>query len=174
MGASLRVSLYQTTNKGSLQTPSCMHGLGSRMKVKAQSALFMCCPSKQKPKSPSTFITEPFSNQYKVTKSRAERERERERENLKLTPNPKMVNYHLKITAELENLTNLQPQGGCDDPNFSYLFKVSFNFFVPFLRDFSLDYFFVVLLLIVQFLHCINSFTSNAQIIVTNMYPVGL
>ncbi|XP_023886995.1 uncharacterized protein LOC111999107 isoform X2 [Quercus suber] len=35
-----------------------------------------------------------------------------------------MVNYLLKITAELENLTNLQPQGGCDDPNFSYLFKV--------------------------------------------------
>jgi len=38
----------------------------------------MCCPSKQKPKSPSTFIIEPFSNQYKVTKSGAERERELE------------------------------------------------------------------------------------------------
>jgi hypothetical protein len=33
------------------------------------------------------------------------------------------------IAAELENLTNLEPQGGCDDPNFSYLFKVSFSFF---------------------------------------------
>lgn len=36
-----------------------------------------------------------------------------------------MVNYLLQITADLENLTDLQPQGGCDDPNFSYLFKVS-------------------------------------------------
>ncbi|KAG2666118.1 hypothetical protein I3760_15G040800 [Carya illinoinensis] len=35
-----------------------------------------------------------------------------------------MVNYLLMIAAELENLTNLEPQGGCDDPNFSYLFKV--------------------------------------------------
>ncbi|KAL0297236.1 UNVERIFIED_CONTAM: CXXC motif containing zinc binding protein [Sesamum radiatum] len=34
-----------------------------------------------------------------------------------------MVNYLLMITAELENLTDLQPQGGCDDPNFSYYFK---------------------------------------------------
>ena len=39
-----------------------------------------------------------------------------------------MVNFTLMITAELENLTNLQPQGGCDDPNFPYLFKVSFFF----------------------------------------------
>ena len=39
-----------------------------------------------------------------------------------------MVNYVLKITADLENLTNLQPSGGCDDPNFPYLFKVSFIF----------------------------------------------
>uniref|UniRef100_A0A803PFM5 Uncharacterized protein n=1 Tax=Cannabis sativa TaxID=3483 RepID=A0A803PFM5_CANSA len=31
---------------------------------------------------------------------------------------------HAQITAELENLTDLQPQGGCDDPNFSYLFKL--------------------------------------------------
>lgn len=38
----------------------------------------------------------------------------------------KMVNFMLMITAELENLTNLQPQDGCDDPNFSYLFKVPF------------------------------------------------
>ncbi|KAL0700510.1 hypothetical protein Bca4012_056632 [Brassica carinata] len=29
-----------------------------------------------------------------------------------------MVNSVLKITADLENLTNLQPSGGCDDPNF--------------------------------------------------------
>ncbi|KAF3447501.1 hypothetical protein FNV43_RR12687 [Rhamnella rubrinervis] len=35
-----------------------------------------------------------------------------------------MVNYLLQITADLENLTDLQPQGGCDDPNFSYLFKL--------------------------------------------------
>ncbi|XP_028796071.1 CXXC motif containing zinc binding protein [Neltuma alba] len=35
-----------------------------------------------------------------------------------------MVNYMLMIAADLENLTNLEPQGGCDDPNFSYLFKV--------------------------------------------------
>ncbi|XP_017429094.1 uncharacterized protein LOC108337144 isoform X2 [Vigna angularis] len=37
-----------------------------------------------------------------------------------------MVNFTLMITAELENLTNLQPQGGCDDPDFSYLFKCKF------------------------------------------------
>lgn len=36
----------------------------------------------------------------------------------------RMVNFLLKIKAELENLTNLQPQDGCDDPNFPYLFKV--------------------------------------------------
>ncbi|KAL5783366.1 hypothetical protein ACOSP7_008395 [Xanthoceras sorbifolium] len=35
-----------------------------------------------------------------------------------------MVNYMLLICADLENLTNLEPQGGCDDPNFSYFFKV--------------------------------------------------
>ncbi|CAI9755696.1 unnamed protein product [Fraxinus pennsylvanica] len=35
-----------------------------------------------------------------------------------------MVNYMLMITAELENLTDLQPQGGCDDPNFTYYFKL--------------------------------------------------
>ncbi|KAF8393482.1 hypothetical protein HHK36_021726 [Tetracentron sinense] len=35
-----------------------------------------------------------------------------------------MVNFLLMITAELENLTNLQPQGGCDDPNFTYYFKL--------------------------------------------------
>ncbi|PON86187.1 hypothetical protein TorRG33x02_180610 [Trema orientale] len=35
-----------------------------------------------------------------------------------------MVNYALKITADLDNLTDLQPQGGCDDPEFSYLFKL--------------------------------------------------
>lgn len=46
----------------------------------------------------------------------------------------------LTITAELENLTNLQPQGGCDDPDFTYYFKVFlsisslcffFFFFIP-------------------------------------------
>ncbi|KAJ8774789.1 hypothetical protein K2173_017235 [Erythroxylum novogranatense] len=35
-----------------------------------------------------------------------------------------MVNYMLMIAADLENLTNLQPLDGCDDPTFSYLFKV--------------------------------------------------
>jgi hypothetical protein len=40
-----------------------------------------------------------------------------------------MVKCLLMITAELENLTNLEPQGGCDDPNFSYFFKVSISFF---------------------------------------------
>lgn len=49
-----------------------------------------------------------------------------------------MVNYVLKISADLENLTNLQPSGGCDDSNFPYLFKVFLSssmlrFFVRFL-----------------------------------------
>ncbi|KAK3213047.1 hypothetical protein Dsin_017753 [Dipteronia sinensis] len=35
-----------------------------------------------------------------------------------------MVNYMLMICADLENLTNLEPHDGCDDPNFSYFFKV--------------------------------------------------
>ncbi|KAL8101608.1 hypothetical protein AgCh_033493 [Apium graveolens] len=35
-----------------------------------------------------------------------------------------MVNYRLMITAELENLTKLQPDGGCDNPSFSYYFKM--------------------------------------------------
>ncbi|XP_058224844.1 uncharacterized protein LOC131333996 [Rhododendron vialii] len=35
-----------------------------------------------------------------------------------------MVNYLLMITADLENLTKLEPQGGCDDPNFAYYFKL--------------------------------------------------
>ncbi|KAK9101121.1 hypothetical protein Scep_024551 [Stephania cephalantha] len=35
-----------------------------------------------------------------------------------------MVNVMLMITAELENLTDLEPQGGCDDPNFPYYFKI--------------------------------------------------
>ncbi|XP_073525351.1 CXXC motif containing zinc binding protein-like [Phyllobates terribilis] len=35
-----------------------------------------------------------------------------------------MVNYKLMIGADLENLTNLQPQGGCDDANFVYYFKL--------------------------------------------------
>lgn len=28
------------------------------------------------------------------------------------------------ISADLDNLTDLQPQAGCDDPNFSYYFKL--------------------------------------------------
>ncbi|KAL8521672.1 hypothetical protein ACS0TY_011980 [Phlomoides rotata] len=35
-----------------------------------------------------------------------------------------MVNCLLMICADLDNLTDLQPQGGCDDPNFTYYFKV--------------------------------------------------
>ncbi|CAI9093621.1 OLC1v1029168C1 [Oldenlandia corymbosa var. corymbosa] len=35
-----------------------------------------------------------------------------------------MVNYVLRITAELENLIELQPQGGCDDPKFTYYVKL--------------------------------------------------
>ncbi|GFZ17202.1 hypothetical protein Acr_26g0004720 [Actinidia rufa] len=37
-----------------------------------------------------------------------------------------MVNFALMITAELENLTNLEPEGGCDDPNFTYYIKIMF------------------------------------------------
>lgn len=42
-----------------------------------------------------------------------------------------MVNHMLMICADLENLTDLQPQGGCDDPNFTYLFKVFFFKILP-------------------------------------------
>ncbi|XP_008806804.2 CXXC motif containing zinc binding protein-like [Phoenix dactylifera] len=35
-----------------------------------------------------------------------------------------MVFYMLYFTAELDNLTNFQPRGGCDDPNYPYYFKV--------------------------------------------------
>lgn len=35
-----------------------------------------------------------------------------------------MVNYHLMITAEVENVSSIQPMGGCDDPNFTYYFKL--------------------------------------------------
>ncbi|XP_058073996.1 uncharacterized protein LOC131222810 [Magnolia sinica] len=35
-----------------------------------------------------------------------------------------MVNFLLQFTAELENLTNLQPQGGADNPDFPYFFKL--------------------------------------------------
>ncbi|CAI0409510.1 unnamed protein product [Linum tenue] len=38
-----------------------------------------------------------------------------------------MVNYWLMITAEFENVATLQPQGGCDDPSFTYFFKVPFQ-----------------------------------------------
>ncbi|GKV48735.1 hypothetical protein SLEP1_g55534 [Rubroshorea leprosula] len=35
-----------------------------------------------------------------------------------------MVNFALKIGADFENIASLQPQGGCDDPSFSYFFKL--------------------------------------------------
>ncbi|KAI3692600.1 hypothetical protein L6452_32420 [Arctium lappa] len=35
-----------------------------------------------------------------------------------------MVKFMLYIRAELENLTNFQPQGGCNDPDFTYYFKL--------------------------------------------------
>ncbi|XP_057720803.1 uncharacterized protein LOC130935206 isoform X3 [Arachis stenosperma] len=35
-----------------------------------------------------------------------------------------MVLLMLMITADLENLTDLQPQSGCNDPDFPYMFKV--------------------------------------------------
>ncbi|KAK3024152.1 hypothetical protein RJ639_042836, partial [Escallonia herrerae] len=35
-----------------------------------------------------------------------------------------MVNYMLMITAEFDNIKSLQPQGGCDDPSFTYYFKL--------------------------------------------------
>ncbi|MCL7041325.1 hypothetical protein MKW94_024335 [Papaver nudicaule] len=35
-----------------------------------------------------------------------------------------MVNLILMITAELDELTDLQPQGGCDDANFPFYFKI--------------------------------------------------
>ncbi|KAL8063238.1 hypothetical protein ABFS82_01G015800 [Erythranthe guttata] len=35
-----------------------------------------------------------------------------------------MVNYMLMISADLDNLTDLQPQDGCNDPNFTYYFKL--------------------------------------------------
>ncbi|PWA60928.1 hypothetical protein CTI12_AA378100 [Artemisia annua] len=35
-----------------------------------------------------------------------------------------MVNYMLFVTAELENLTNFQPRGGVNAPNFTYYFKL--------------------------------------------------
>ncbi|PHT35241.1 hypothetical protein CQW23_27041 [Capsicum baccatum] len=35
-----------------------------------------------------------------------------------------MVNFLLSIMADLENLTDLQPQGGCTDDNFRYHFKL--------------------------------------------------
>ncbi|KAM7490509.1 hypothetical protein LguiA_033430 [Lonicera macranthoides] len=35
-----------------------------------------------------------------------------------------MVNYWLMITAEFDNIVSLQPQGDCDDPNYTYYFKL--------------------------------------------------
>ncbi|KAM5565972.1 hypothetical protein ABKV19_019796 [Rosa sericea] len=35
-----------------------------------------------------------------------------------------MVRFLLQIRAKLQSLTNLQPQGGCKDPDFTYLFKL--------------------------------------------------
>ena len=41
-----------------------------------------------------------------------------------------MVNYMLFVTGELENLTNFQPRGGVNAPNFTYYFKVVYTFFL--------------------------------------------
>ncbi|KVH91547.1 Protein of unknown function DUF866, eukaryotic, partial [Cynara cardunculus var. scolymus] len=38
-----------------------------------------------------------------------------------------MVKFKLCIHAELVNLTNFQPQGGCSDPDFTYYFKLKCN-----------------------------------------------
>ncbi|KAJ8644970.1 hypothetical protein MRB53_006718 [Persea americana] len=35
-----------------------------------------------------------------------------------------MVNFQLQITGEFENITSLQPQGGCDSLDFRYFFKL--------------------------------------------------
>lgn len=35
-----------------------------------------------------------------------------------------MVKLMLKITAEVENVKSLQPMGGCDNPSFSFYFKL--------------------------------------------------
>ncbi|XP_021739079.1 UPF0587 protein C1orf123 homolog [Chenopodium quinoa] len=35
-----------------------------------------------------------------------------------------MVTFNLMITAEVENVSNILPMGGLDDPNFLYYFKV--------------------------------------------------
>lgn len=35
-----------------------------------------------------------------------------------------MVTFNLMITAEVDNVSSIQPMGGCDDPNFTYYFKV--------------------------------------------------
>lgn len=52
-----------------------------------------------------------------------------------------MVKYVLLITADLENLTDLQPEGGCDHPNFSYCFKVSlFDFLSLFTNTQTFSY----------------------------------
>lgn len=68
-----------------------------------------------------------------------------------------MVNCMLMISADLENLTNLQPQGGCDDPNFSYFFKVpSLSLPQYYLRFAALD----SSLLRIYFLHCSLCFTK--------------
>ena len=48
-----------------------------------------------------------------------------------------MVFYLLSISAELENLTNLQPRGGCDDPSYRYYFKVVLIRIKGFVSDFG-------------------------------------
>lgn len=55
-----------------------------------------------------------------------------------------MVYYALEFTAELDGLTNLQPRGGCDDPNFTFYFKVSHGaiVFLSFFDRFKLLVFF--------------------------------
>ena len=72
-------------------------------------------------------ILQPISK-AKRERKRKQRGRERQKELAGYAEEEeerKMVNYMLKITAEVENVKSLQPMGGCDDPNFTFYFKVS-------------------------------------------------
>jgi len=71
-------------------------------------------------------LTHPLTHSTKIITTESEREREREEGELGCDAEreKKMVNHMLMITADFDNIASLQPQGGCDDPDFSYFFKV--------------------------------------------------